>query len=170
MIFVGCASDRNGTWKKEVTEAKLPLPEASSLWKYITENDPYRSWTPYPPKQGLYPSMRRGLTPAKNPHGAYLKLYGNKTAIQAAKEAEHEPMPHGAILIMEDYDKDKETLKSVTVMYKFKGYNPADGNWFWSRYSKSGQAMESGKVGSCIECHRTQNRHDWRFTGAMPHH
>jgi hypothetical protein len=170
MIIIGCTVDRYGTWKKAGAEAQLPPPEASSLWKHITGADPYRNWTLYPPKQGLYPSMRRGLTPAKNPHGAYLKLYGNKAAIQAAKEAENKPMPHGAILIMEDYDKDKKTLKSVTVMYKVKDYNPADGDWFWSRYSPNGEAMDSGKVESCIECHRTQYRHDWRFTGAMPHH
>jgi len=118
----------------------------------------------------LYPSMRRGLTPARNPHGAYLKLYGNQMAIEAASEAHDKPMPDGAILIMEDYDKDKETLKSVTVMYKVRGYNPAEGDWFWGRYAPDGRVMDSGKVESCIECHRTQDWHDYRFMGAMPHH
>jgi hypothetical protein len=114
--------------------------------------------------------MRRGLTPAKNPHGAYLKLYGNRAAIQTAKEGHDKPMPDGAILIMENYDKDKQTLKSVMFMYRVKGYNPADGDWFWGSYSPEGQVMDTGKVESCIECHRTQDWHDWRFMGAMPHH
>jgi hypothetical protein len=169
-IFIGCTSHQWTTSQKEATDGKLPLAEASSLWKHITAVDPYRNWDLYPPKKGLYPSMRRGLTPAKNPHGAYLKLYGNKTALQAAGESEHEPMPNGAILIMEDYGKDKKTLKSITVMYKVKGYNPAEGDWFWGSYGPAGQVMDSGKVESCIECHRTQYKHDWRFTGAMPHH
>jgi hypothetical protein len=149
---------------------RLPAPEADALWTYITKTDPYPNWSLYPPKEGLYPSMRRGLTPAKNPHGAYLRLYGNKIAIQAATEAEAEPMPNRAMLVKEDYDKDKTTLKSVTIMYKVKGYNPEEGDWFWGRYGPDGRVMESGKVQSCIQCHRTQYRHDRRFTGAMPHH
>jgi hypothetical protein len=170
MVLTGCATCWHGTGKKEAGEGKLPPPEASSFWEYVTKADPYGSWSFYPPKNGLYPSMRRGLTPAKNPHGAYLKLYGNKAAIQAAKEAEHMPMPHGAILVIEDYDKDKVTLKSVTFMYKVTGYNPAEGDWYWGSYGPDGRVLDSGKVESCIECHRTQYRHDWRFTGAMPHH
>jgi cytochrome P460 len=170
MIFIGCASYRSGAGKKETTDGKLPPPEASSFWEFITRSNPYRNWAFYPPKQGLYPSMRRGLTPARNPHGAYLKLYGNTAAIQTAGEAHDKPMPDGAMLIMEDYDKDKVTLKSVTVMYRVKGYNPAEGDWFWGRYGPDGQVLESGKVERCIECHRTQDWHDWRFTGAMPHH
>jgi len=170
MVLTGCVSYRSGTGKKEMAEEKFPPPEASSVWEYITQADPYLNWAFYPPKDGLYPSMRRGLTPAKNPHGAYLKLYGNETAIQTAKEAHDKPMPHGAILVIEDYDKDKVTLKSVMSIYKVAGYNPAEGDWFWGRYGPDGRVMDSGKVESCIECHRTQEWHDWRFTGAMPHH
>jgi acetyl esterase/lipase len=95
---------------------------------------------------------------------------GNDIAIKAAEQAEAQPMPAGAVLIKEDYDKDKTTLKSVTAMYKVSGYNPPEGDWFWARYAPDGRVMDAGKVPSCIECHRTQYRHDWRFTGAMPHH
>lgn len=170
VIFSACAPYRYDAGKRGAAEGTLPPPEASSLWEFITRTDPYRNWAFYPPKQDLYPSMRRGLTPAKNPHGAYLKLYGNRTAVQAARGTEHKPLPHGSILVIEDYDKDKVTLKSIACMYKVKDYNAADGDWFWGRFGPEGRIMESGKVETCIECHRTQDWHDWRFTGAMPHH
>jgi hypothetical protein len=170
VICLGCLPHPYGSKETEETGRTLPDPEASSFWEHITKADPYRNWSFYPPKDGMYPSMRRGLTPARNPHGAYLKLYGNKTAIQAAREAHDRPMPHGAILIMENYDKDKTTLLSVTIMYKVKGYNPAEADWYWGSYGPDGTVIDSGKVRSCIECHGTQDWHDWRFTGAMPHH
>jgi hypothetical protein len=31
-------------------------------------------------------------------------------------------------------------LKAITVMYKIKDYNPADGDWFWVKYSPDGKA------------------------------
>ena len=79
-------------------------------------------------------------------------------------------MPNGAILIKEDFAKDRTTLLSLTVMYKVEGYNPQEGDWFWASYNSQGRAAESGKVQSCIECHRAQSLHDWRYTGAKPHH
>lgn len=71
MLLTGCASYQYEAGKKEAAGGKLPPAEASSFWEYITKADPYRNWALYPPKEGLYPSMRRGLTPAKNPHGTF---------------------------------------------------------------------------------------------------
>jgi hypothetical protein len=114
--------------------------------------------------------MGRGVTPARNPHGAFLRVLGNDLAIQAAEQKENRPMPPGAIVVKENYARDKTTLQSVSVMYQVAGCDPQEGDWFWGMYAPDGRVLEAGNVKTCIECHRSQYRHDWRFTGAMPHH
>lgn len=122
----------------------LPHPRAKAFWTYIHKTHPYTKWQMWPGKHGLYPG--------RSPHGAFLKLYVNDIAHKAAKA--HRPMPDGAILVKENYAKDKTTLLSITPMYKTDRYNPAAGNWFWAKYGPDGKAMKAGKVKSCIECHK----------------
>jgi len=133
---------------------KLPDPDGTALWKFISETSPYEKWAYWPGYEGIYPG--------KSPHGDYLKLYANDIAIQAAKKGK--PMPEGAILVKENYGKDKETLMAITPMYKVKGYNPDDGNWFWAKYKKDGSVDASGKVEGCIKCHRQVKTNDYIFS------
>ena len=75
-------------------------------------------------------------------------------------------MPYGAIIVKENYGKDKKTLMAITPMYKLKGYNPEAGDWFWVKYDSSGKVLKAGKVKGCIDCHRTQEDKGWLFTPA----
>ena len=131
-----------------------PDPDAENLWTYITEKYPYEGWGFWPGQVGIYPGQ--------SPHGAYLKLYANPVALKAAREGK--PLPDGSILVKENYAKDKKTLMAVTPMYKVEGYNPEAGNWFWAKYGKDGKAMVSGKVDSCINCHKAGKAGDYLFT------
>jgi hypothetical protein len=79
-------------------------------------------------------------------------------------------MPSRAIVVKENYARDKTTLQSISVMDKVAGCNPQEGDWLWGMCAPDGRVLEAGGVQACIECHRSQYRHDWRFTGAMPHH
>ena len=72
--------------------------------------------------------------------------------------------PNGSILVKENYGKDKKTLMAVTPMYKVRGYNPDEGDWFWAKYGPDGNIMSSGKVEGCINCHRARKNQDWIFT------
>ena len=134
--------------------SSLPSPEAKTFWTYIDQVNPYTEWNYFPGYEGMYPG--------KSPHGAYLKLYANEAAYRAAKNGEK--MPDGAILVKENYAKDKETLAAITPMYKVKGYNPTAGNWFWAKYGPDGKAAVSGKVDSCIKCHNAAKGNDYLFT------
>ena len=96
---------------------KLPPTDGKEVWSYITQTNPYKSWGHWPGYDGIYPG--------KSPHGAYLKLYANPAALKAAREGK--PMPDGAIIVKENYGKDKTTLMAVTPMYRVKGYNPEGG-------------------------------------------
>ena len=134
---------------------KGPAPEAQAVWEWITETTPYEGWGYWPGHEGLYPGQ--------SPHGAYLKLYANSIALKALREGTF-PLPCGSIVMKANYGKDQETLKALTPMYKVQGYNPEAGNWFWAKYKPDGTALASGKVDSCIQCHRAKKDHDWIFT------
>lgn len=134
----------------------MPGADAEALWKYITEKSPYTKWEFWPGHHGIYPG--------KSPHGAFLKLYANERAIKAAKEGS--PMQEGAIIVKENYGKDKKTLMAVTPMYKVKGYNPEGGDWYWAKYVAGGKVEAAGRPKGCINCHRVQKDRDWLFTEA----
>ena len=133
-----------------------PTPDGAQFWSYITETNPYLGWGFWPGHYGLYPG--------KSPHGAYLKVYANGIALKAAREGK--PMPDGAIVVKENYGKDKKTLMAVTPMYKVKGYNPEAGDWFWAKYGPDGKVLAAGKPKGCINCHGVQKSKDWIFTEA----
>lgn len=133
---------------------ELPPADAEKVWNYISETNNYKNWDTWPGYEGIYPG--------KSPHGAFLRLYANEPAIQAAKAGEE--MPNGAILVKENYGKDKKSLMAVTPMYKVKGFNPDAGDWWWAKYGPEGKVMASGKVKGCIECHRARKAQDWIFT------
>lgn len=134
----------------------LPGADAEGLWTYITRTSPYEQWEHWPGHAGMYPG--------KSPHGAFLKLYANKPAIEAAKAGR--PMPEGAIILKENYGKDQKTLMAVTPMYKIKGYNPEGGDWYWAKYAAGGKVEAAGQPKGCITCHSVQKDKDWLFTEA----
>jgi hypothetical protein len=172
---LGMAGSSYGQASGEGTSASKdqpqPKPDAESLWTRITKADPYKDWKPYPAKgkEGLYPAIERGRTPATNPHGAYMKLFINETALKAAQQNASGPMPDGAILVMENYGRDKKTLQSIHVMYKVKEVAPEQGDWFWAAYSPDGKASEAGKVKNCIDCHKARQENDWKWAGSRGH-
>lgn len=152
----GCQHYRSSKAEMVAME-NLPPPDAGQFWTYITETHPYKGWDMWPGYEGMYPGQ--------SPHGAYLKLYANSIALKAAREGKT-VMPDGAILVKENYAKDKHTLAAITPMYRVKGYNPEGGDWFWAKYGPEGEVMAAGKVKGCIDCHRAVKSQDWRFTRA----
>lgn len=132
----------------------MPPADGKAFWTYITETEPYQEWAPFPGYEGMYEG--------KSPHGAYLKLYANEIAVQAAKQGN--PLPAGSILVKENYAKDQKTLAAVTPMYKIDGYNPSAGDWFWAKYGPEGKVMAEGKVNSCIQCHSEKEKQDYIFS------
>jgi hypothetical protein len=132
----------------------MPGADADALWQYITKTSPYEKWEFWPGYDGIYPG--------KSPHGAFLKLYANTPAIEAARAGK--PMPDGAILVKENYGKDKKSLMAVTPMYKIDGYNPDGGDWYWAKYKADGTVEAAGQPKGCISCHSVKKDSDWLFT------
>lgn len=132
----------------------MPKADGDKLWTYITETSSYLGWGFWPGHTELYEG--------KSPHGAYLRLYANPIALKAAREGKS--MPDGAIIVKENYGKDRKTLMAITPMYKVKGYNPDGGDWFWAKYGPGGNIMKAGKPKGCVSCHRVKQKSDWLFT------
>jgi len=120
----------------------------SEFWDQITKKTPYKKWSFWPDHKG----MQKGNAP----HGPLHKVYVNKLALNDTTP----PLPDGAIVVKENYGKDK-ALKAVTVMKKIKGYNPEGGDWFWGKFSPDGKADKSGKVAGCINCHVAKADNDY---------
>ena len=128
--------------------AKMPGADTAELWDYITKTSPYTQWK--------FWDDHKGMSEGRAPHGPLHKVYVNDKAYNSSSV----PLEYGAMEVKENYNKAKE-LKAITVMYKVKGYNPADGDWFWVKYSPEGMAKPYGKPKGCIGCHGTRANNDF---------
>ncbi len=130
--------------------AGAPLPKANpnALWQYITKTNPYKNWKPWPD--------HKGIQPGRAPHGPFHRVFVNDIALSSTNP----PVKYGSIIVKENYNKKKQ-LKIITVMYKVKGYNPKDGDWFWAKYNLQGKAKPYGKPKGCIGCHGTRAKNDF---------
>ena len=45
--------------------------------------------------------------------------------------------------------RDRKTLMAVTVMYRVKGYDPANQDWYWVKYEPHGRASSTTPTISC---------------------
>jgi len=132
---------------------KLPPAEGQAFSDYIFKTDPYAKWPLWPGMKGMYQG--------KSPHGKYVRIFVNQLAWEAAKAGK--PMPPGAIIVKENYE-DEKTLVSLTPMYRVKGYNPAGGDWYWTKLAPDGKALAEGKLKGCLRCHEAVKSTDWVFT------
>lgn len=130
------------------------------FWTYLKSNA-YENWAPAPNSKGDF-------YVGSSPHGAFLKMYLNRVAVGNPAE-----LPAGSIIVKENYHVDRSTIKAITVMYRSKAYNPANGDWYWVKFNpdgtvdstsvESGSKPIAGKVTSCIECHSDAEGDDYIF-------
>ncbi|MBI1310071.1 hypothetical protein GC176_02100 [bacterium] len=125
-------------------------PFEAKFWDYLVSAK-YMNWAPVP-------GQTDDATPGNSPHGAFLKMYLNRTAAGRPKE-----LPNGSIVVKENYGPDGKALMAITVMYRSKGFNPQGGDWYWIKYNPNGTVAASppemgsmplaGKPMGCIKCH-----------------
>jgi len=136
------------------------------FWNWLQDSK-YKNWAPVPGKSG-------DAYPGKSPHGMFLKMYLNRTAAGNLGN-----LPHGSILVKENYGKDKKTLMAVTVMYRTKGYDSKHNDWYWVKYMPDGSVAKvpsmpkfpkkmwgksiAGRFPSCIMCHGGADGKDFAF-------
>jgi hypothetical protein len=142
---------------KSMEQPSMPAASGTALWEYLKKVDYAKTWPMWPGTQALYPG--------KSPHGAFLTTYVNQPAYEAI-EKKTGSMPYGAIVCKQNFDKDKRYV-ALTVMYKVKGYNPMQGDYFWAKYSQDGKIDGEGKISGCINCHSHQRGNDFVFTSSL---
>ncbi len=174
LLLVGCqqtdspdTADADQGDPSEVMESHTtmmgPDTTGASVWAHITESDYSNAWTLWPEKGELYTGQQ--------PHGALLTTYLNDIALSAL-ESDAGTMPEGAVIVKENYMPNSE-LAAVTVMVKVKGYNPSEGDWFYSKHLPDGSLDQmngmglAGRVPGCIGCHRAQASNDFVFTSNL---
>ena len=134
------------------TRPQTPAEFQQSFWKHITVSSPYREWE-------RWPAGSDDPQSAAEPHGPWIKTYANAVATKNPSR-----LGYGSILVNEEYDDDKTTIKAVSVMYCVKGTDPAHYDWYWLKYTPDGKVARAptdqggrpmaGKVQSCINCHQ----------------
>lgn len=135
----------------------------AAVWAHLTDADYANSWTLWPEKGELYTGQQ--------PHGALLTTYLNDVAANALS-SHAGSMPDGAVIVKENYMPDS-SLAAVTVMVKVSGYNPDQGDWFYSKHLPDGTLDQAngmslaGRVPGCIGCHGAQASNDYIFTGSL---
>jgi hypothetical protein len=143
LAMMGCAQREEAAFTAEDVNA-------ADLYNMFTEDTPYMEWSFWPNAEGLLEG--------KGPHGAFIKNYVNPKAINPSGDA----YPFGSLIVKENYGPDT-TLAKLTVMYKVKGYNPDEGDWFWAVYGADGSVGAEGKIEGCIGCHRARRSQDHVF-------
>jgi hypothetical protein len=147
-----------GSGSSRLSPPRQPRPQTpaefqQSFWKHITVTAPYREWT-------RFAADEEDPRPVQKPHGPWVKTYINAVAAKNPSRLEY-----GSVIVNEEYDEDKTTLKAVSVMYCSKGSDPAHYDWYWLKYTPDGKVIRApadqggkpiaGKVQSCIQCHQT---------------
>lgn len=140
--------------KKDKSKDEL---SGTALWERLKKENYSKYWKKWPGTTELYPGPE--------PHGAFLTTYVNEPAYKAIAGKKGK-FPEGALIVQDNFDKNKK-LKTVDVMFKVKGYNPQDGDWFWVQYKPDGRVMSEGKIDECIKCHAAQKTNDYVFTSKL---
>lgn len=128
--------------------AAMPKAEPDALWHYITQVSPYSQWSDWPDHPGMQPG--------RAPHGALHKVFVNDLALHSSKP----PVAYGSIAVKENYTAQKK-LAAITVMYKLKGFDPDNGDWYWAKYTPDGKAEKFGNPKGCVGCHATRAKNDY---------
>jgi Cytochrome P460 len=145
---------------------KEDVQYAAKLWKALEKAH-------FVGKHAIYSTPYTG----KHPHGAILDAIDGELKVSGNI---------GAVIVKRNYGGDGASkqsvandptkyLKAVTVMYKRKGYDPEDGDWFWTKYNPDGTLAKSpegmqlagrvakGATEGCIACHRAAPGGDFVF-------
>ena len=137
-----------------------PKSYESQLWDWLNRAQ-YHNWA-------AAPGQKDAAYPGQSPHGAFLKMYLNRKASTDIKN-----LPHGSVIIKENFGKDGKTLMAVTIMFRTKGYDPKHNDWYWVKYNANGTVARTppekgnmkiaGKFSKCIECHSSAEGDDFVF-------
>ncbi len=142
-----------------------PAEFAASFWKYLHKpNSDYHRWgTP----------GKTEFAKATMPHSSVGQTYLNDVTNKNLKQ-----VPNGSVLVRDELTADGKAIRNVSVMYRSKGADPKNGDWYWIVYqpdgklaqmtTKEGNVPVAGRVTSCIACHQKAADKDFVFLNDRP--
>jgi hypothetical protein len=161
-VAAAALAQGSGSSRATPTPPRQQTPQefAANLWRYINrEKSPYRQWAAM---ESTVPDSMA------DPHGA-----GGKTYVNDVADKDHQKLGYGAILVREEFGDDAEKPIAVSVMYRAKGTDPKNNDWYWLKFLPDGSVAKSapeaggrlvlGRVASCIECHQKSGGKDLVF-------
>lgn len=152
---------------------------AASFWGHLkNDKGSYRQWGSPGKNRSSGESLEiegaaGGKAPSEMPHKEVGQTYLNHTANMALQK-----LPLKSVLVREAYAADDLTLENITVMYRSKGVDPENGDWYWIMYLPNGSLASTspeqgnrpiaGRVPSCVQCHRQAAGNDYVFLNDGP--
>jgi len=144
---------------------------AASFWNYMNNaKSPYSRW-------GSPGKTRRQAGPGGTQSDLHHSEIG-KTYLNQIANTNLQTVPLKSVFVRESYAEDGQTLKNITVMYRSKGIDPNNGDWYWIEYLPDGRLATTspeqgnrpiaGRVQSCVECHRQAVGNDFVFLNDRP--
>jgi cytochrome P460 len=134
--------------ERSVPEPDLPPLSAETisaevLWDRIAVESDYTDY-------GFWPG-HEGDSPGQSPHGAFHRIYVNRTLLSALPIA-NRTAPNGTLIVKDNLNSARE-IDSITVMAKIDGFDPENGDWYWAKYGPDGSVQAAGALAGCITCH-----------------
>ncbi|HXH02571.1 MAG TPA: cytochrome P460 family protein [Candidatus Competibacteraceae bacterium] len=102
--------------------------------------------------------------PGQHPHGAVLQTLDGKVSVGGKSQVVIVKRNYGGEGVSKEAvaDNPDKFLMAVTVMVKRPGYDPANKDWFWVKYTPNGKPDKTpegtalaGRVGMCSDCHKS---------------
>jgi len=166
----GCSST------SETTDTSSPLPEVmpEAIWKYITEDNPYTTWSTFPSNRIPDSAKWKDDYILSFLEGNVFKIYINDIGLKALDKKPRN-MPYGTIIIAEVYNtvgsEEKREIGScwlITGFYKVEGSTARDNDWVTFAYNSDGTLFQApygsafGTKTHCYACHEaSENDYIW---------
>ncbi|MGE3726316.1 MAG: hypothetical protein AB7I41_12240 [Candidatus Sericytochromatia bacterium] len=92
-----------------------------------------------------FPALNTELKKSPTHEGMMVRTHLDSAAMQAFNSKSY-PFPDGSVSVKEGHKSADGPTEALFVMKKIKGYDTANGDWFYAMTAPDGTAMQKGKV------------------------
>jgi len=181
VLFALVSMGQSGCFDILTPKPAPSLPEATpeGIWKYITEDNPYTTWSTFPSERIPSYEVWKDDYVYSFIEGLVIKIYINDIGL-AALDKKPRNMPNGSIIIADVYPIEGEGVGEhllIAGFYKVEGSTARDNDWVSFAYAPDGSVAQAdygpcfGTKTHCYSCHETaENDHIWVDSPKMDPH
>lgn len=108
------------------------------------------------------PALNTELKKSPTHEGMMVRTHLDQAAMTAFTNKSF-PLPDGSVSVKEGHKTAEGPVEMLFVMKKIKGYDSANGDWFYAMVAPDGTAKGKGKIQMCISCHSTAKNKDYIY-------